>query len=80
MAVFAGQFAVHVLKFKFGVFVVVELNLEPPGLGVTGVTLLTVISAVSVVHLMTKITIRWGVGIALIGMAVGANHVFVAFF
>ena len=61
MAVFAGQFAVHVLKFKFGVFIVVEFNLEPPSFGVTGVTLLAVISAVSVIHLMAKITIRWGV-------------------
>ena len=77
MAVFARQFTVHFLEFEFGVFVVVEFNLEPPGFGVTGVTFLTVISGMGVIHFMAKITIAWRVGIALIGMTIRTHHFFV---
>ena len=70
----------HFLELELGVFVVVEFNLEPPGFGVTGVTLLTVISNMGVIHFMAKITVGRRVGVALIGMTIRTHHIFVAFF
>ena len=70
----------HVLEFKFSVFVVVEFNLEPAGLGVTSITLLAMISTVGIVHFMAKIAIRRGICVTLVRMAIRANYIFVAFF
>ena len=80
MAVFAGQFAVHFFEFELGVFVVIELDLEPAALGMAGVTFLAVIPAVGVVHFMAKKAIRRGVCVTLVGMAIRANDIFVPFF